>query len=146
VADLKRSAKSKTTIMGAWANDPFGNDTALDWVSGLEDTDDLSLIETTIQAVLDAGEEYLEAPAGDEAIAAADVLARLKGRFYVRNSYTESIDDWVAAHPIKPSPELISKALQALDRILNEPSELLELWEGDDDWRQQIAALKERLK
>ncbi len=132
--------------MGAWANDPFGNDTALDWVYGLEDAEDLSLIEATIQTVLDAGDEYLEAPAGDEAIAAADVIARLKGRFYARSSYTESVDRWVAAHPIKPSPELVSKALKALDRILTEPSELLELWEGNDDWRQQIAALKERLE
>lgn len=92
--------------MGAWANDPFGNDTAMDWVYGLEDADDLSLIEATLQTVLDAGDEYLEAPAGDEAIAAADVIARLRGRFYNRNSYTESVDSWVAAHPIKPSPRV----------------------------------------
>ena len=132
--------------MGAWANDPFGNDTALDWVYGLEGADDLSLIEATLQTVLDTGEDYLEAPAGDEAIAAADVLSRLRGRFYIRNSYTEAVDTWVAAHPIKPSPELVSKALQALDRILTQPSELLELWEDDDGWLQQIKALKERLK
>jgi hypothetical protein len=132
--------------MGAWANDPFGNDTACDWAYGLEDADDFSLIEDTIQTVLDAGEEYLEAPSGDEAIAAADVIARLRGKFYVRNSYTESVDSWVAAHPIEPPADLIAKALKALDRILTEPSELLELWEGNDGWRQHMVALKERLK
>ena len=47
-----------------------------------------------------------------------------------------------------PSPELASKARRALDRILVEPSELLELWEEGDDsgeWRASVNELKGRI-
>ena len=120
--------------MGAWANDPFGNDTACDWKYGLDDVDDLSLIEATIQRVLDVGDEYLEAPEAEEAIAAADTIARLKGRFYERNAYTESVDQWVEKHRLMPSQKLITAALQAVDRVESEPSELLGLWRDSDDF------------
>ena len=135
--------------MGTWADDPFGNDTAGDWKYGLDDVDDLSLIEETIQRVHDAGEEYLEAPTAEEAIAAADTIARLKGKFYAKNAYTESVDEWVKQHPLTPSPELVAAAIEALDRILRQPSELLELWEESPDadgWKRQMADLKERLR
>ena len=132
--------------MGSWANDPFGNDTACDWKYGLDDVDDLSLIEETIQRVLETGEEYLEAPTAEEAIAAADTIARLRGKFYVRNAYTESVDDWVEKHKLTPPRELITAATGAIDRILRCPSELLELWEDDAGWKQQMADLKERLR
>jgi hypothetical protein len=134
--------------MGSWADDPFGNDTACDWKYGLDEVEDLSLIEETIQRVLEAGDEYLEAPEAEEAIAAADTLARLMGRFYIRNSYTESVDEWVEKHKLKPSPELVAAAINAIDRILRPPSELLDLWtDADGDgWKQQMIALKERLR
>ncbi|HXB02212.1 MAG TPA: DUF4259 domain-containing protein [Opitutaceae bacterium] len=137
--------------MGAWANDPFGNDTAGDWADGLDKTEDLSLIEETIQRVLGMGDNYLEAPEAEEAIAAADTLARLRGKYYVRNAYTKSVDKWVEKHRLTPSPELVASAIRAIDRILTKPSELLDLWsEGADsdteEWKQQMVALKERLR
>ena len=60
----------KGNSMGAWDTDPFGNDTACDWIYELEETDDLSLIENTLQRIHDAGPEYLEAPDAEEAIPA----------------------------------------------------------------------------
>jgi hypothetical protein len=135
--------------MGAWSSDPFGNDTAGDWKYGLDDVDDFTLIEKTIQKVLDFGDDYIEAPDAEEAIAAIDTIARLKGRFYIKNAYTESVDNWVASHPLIPTTSLIEKANKALDRILSEPSEILELWgEGEDfeAWRNQIEDLKNRIK
>ncbi len=135
--------------MGAWSSDPFGNDTAGDWKYGLDDIDDLSLIEETIEKLLEVGDDYLEAPDAEEAIAAIDTIARLKGQFYVKNAYTESVDAWVAAHPIVPPAPLIAKALKALDRILSEPSEALELWSESEDfetWKKHIADLKERIR
>ena len=135
--------------MGSWAPDPFGNDSAGDWKYGLDDVHDLSLIEETIDRVIACGDDYLEAPEAEEAIAAIDVLARLKGRFYERNAYTESVDAWVAAHPIVPPPALIGKARQALDRIATEPSELLGLWQDSDhfeDWKRHVAELRTRIQ
>ena len=135
--------------MGAWSSDPFGNDTAGDWKYGLDDVDDLSLIERTIQKVLDFGGDYLEAPDAEEAIAAIDTIARLKGRFYIKNAYTESVDKWVESHPLIPPAALIAAAAKALDRILSEPSEALELWSDSEDfdtWKTHIEDLKERIK
>lgn len=134
--------------MGAWDTDPFGNDTAGDWVFGLDDLDDLSLIESTIQKLHDVGSEYLDASDAEEAIAAADTLSRLKGHFYVRNAYTESLDKWVETHKIIPPQKLVDSAIKAIDRILTAPSELLELWEESDDlpqWKTHLEELKKRL-
>lgn len=134
--------------MGTWSADPFGNDDAVDWIYALEKTDDLSLIAETIQKVLDIDSEDLEAPEAVEAIAAADTIARLKGDFYIKNAYTESLDYWIANHPITPPQELVDSVILAMDRILTEPSELLELWQDSEDfdaWAKEMQDLKARL-
>ena len=135
--------------MGAWSTDPFGNDTACDWAYTLEECEDLSLIQETLRKINAIGPEYLEAPDAEEAIAAADTLSRLKGRFYTRNSYTETVDRWVAKHATNPPPELIAAAIQAVDRILTAPSEALELWQESDEfdsWKNHLEDLKARLR
>ncbi len=134
--------------MGAWSTDPFGNDTACDWKYDQEECDDLSFIEGTFEKLHEIGDDYLEAPDAEETIAAADTLARLKGNFYVKNSFTESLDGWIAAHPITPPEQLVDSAIKAIDRILKEPSELYELWEESDDfeeWKNHLLELKKRL-
>lgn len=135
--------------MGAWDTGIFDNDTACDWACGLKDAHDRALIERTLDAVLDVGDDYLEAPEAEEALAAAETLARLLGRGGVRNAYTEAVDAWVAAHPGRPSPELLDKARRAVARILGADSELRELWEDSDDadaWRQAVEDLQARLR
>jgi hypothetical protein len=135
--------------MGAWDSDPFGNDTACDWTNDAERAADLSFIAKTIEKIHQQGGDYLEAGEAEEAIAAADTLARLRGRFYTRNSYTESIDEWVANHSITPPREMLDSAIHAIDRILTEPSELLELW-GDSkefvEWKKHLSDLQDRLR
>jgi hypothetical protein len=133
--------------MGAWSTDSFGNDTACDWSYSLEEADDLGLVRETIRKVVDSGKEYLEAPDAEEAIAAVEVIARLKRNFGKRNSYTETTDNWVKAHPQQPPSDLVALAVQALDRILQPPSELLELWQESDDfegWKSSLLDLKGR--
>ena len=133
--------------MGAWSKDSFGNDTACDWAYALKKTSGLNLVRETIQKVVDAGEVYLEAPDAEEAIAAVEVIARLKGNFGERNAYTETTDNWVKAHPQQPPQDLVALAAQALDRILSPPSELLELWQEGDDfeaWKSSVLDLKSR--
>ncbi len=135
--------------MGAWDHTTFGNDDACDWGGDLRACEDLSFVEETLDRVIDAGDEYLEAPESCEAIAAAEVVARLQGRSGVRDSYTASVDEWVAAHQLAVPPALAQKAHAALDRILAPPSELLELWEESDDfqlWKDTITDLKSRIQ
>jgi hypothetical protein len=128
--------------MGAWDATSFGNDTANDWAYDLEECDDLSYIEATLQKVLDTGDD---SDAAVQGIAAAEVLAWLRGRPTPVNAYTEKIAAWVAAHPIQPPPAILHKALSALDRIHRQPSELPELWEGNPDWTASVADLRKRL-
>ena len=131
--------------MGAWDATSFGNDTANDWAYDLEGCNDLSYIESTLQKVLDIGEDYLDSDEAVEAIAAAEILAWLRGRPVPVNGYTEKIAVWVASHPIQPSAAIIQKALSVLDRIERPESELPELWEGDPDWLASMADLRKRL-
>lgn len=131
--------------MGAWDATSFGNDTANDWAHDLKKCRDLSCIEAALQRVLDTDDEYLEARVAEEAVAAAEVIAWLLGRPTLVNAYTEKIGAWVAAHPIQPPAATIQKALAALERIQREPSEQLELWEGDPDWVAAMADLRVRV-
>jgi hypothetical protein len=67
----------------------------------------------------------------------------------VRNAYTESLDDWVARHPLTPPRDLLDSSIRALERILTAPSELLELWGESakfDAWKQHLTDLQQRLK
>jgi len=135
--------------VGTWGTGTFDNDQAVDWTYSLEGKTDLSHVEATIDRVLSVGDSYLEADAAQEAIAAAEAVARLRGHFGTRNAYTKTIDEWVAAMDLRPSQHLISKAKDALARIQQEPSELLEGWEGSADaeaWRQTLSELDSRIE
>ena len=133
--------------MGAWSIASYGNDTACDWAYGLENVSDLSPVRETIQKVVDAGEDYLEATDAEEAIAAVEVIARMKGNFAMRDPYTEPTDNWVKAHPQQPPEELVILGADALDRIQRPPSELLELWQESPEfeaWKTSVLDLKNR--
>jgi hypothetical protein len=133
--------------MGAWGVLAFDNDDANDWAYDLEETTDLSLIESTF-AMVEEAEDYLEAPEACHALAACEVLARLKGNFGYQNAYTEKVDVWVANHPNQPSPEMLARASAILDRVTGEDSELKDLWEEGNatDWQQSLEDLRRRLK
>ena len=134
--------------MGTWSVEAFGNDDAADWVNELEDAEDIGPIEDAIDAVLSAGEEYVEAPAASVAIAAIEVLARLGGNPGETNSYTEAADKWVASVQFKPPVELVDKAQAAIARILAGNSELAELWQESDEydaWQASMDDLRARV-
>jgi len=133
--------------MGTWDVGSLQNDAACEWVFELEETTDLSHVERTLRTVVEVGAEYLEAPAAAEAIAAAETIARLKGHWGLQDAYSESLDGWVRAHAQHPPEGLVVLALEALDRIVSEPSELLELWSESDEqeWRESVADLRSRV-
>ena len=135
--------------MGAWGTGIFDNDTACDWAYGLKETNDLSLIECALDKVLKVGAEYLDAREAEEALAAAETAARLKGNWGIKDSYTEKMDEWVETTRLTPPQALIEKALKAIERTLSGPSELLELWgevEGFIAWEESVKDLSRRLK
>ncbi|WP_010586847.1 DUF4259 domain-containing protein [Schlesneria paludicola] len=134
--------------MGTWSVDSFGNDVACDWAYSLEDVDDLSLIRQTLETVLNGSDDYLDADVACEGLAACEVIARLKGNWGVRDPYTETIDNWVASHKVKPPENLIQIALTVIERVLAPQSELLELWEEGDasEWHVAVNDLRERVR
>lgn len=130
--------------MGAWSHEPFGNDAASDWKYGLLEAEDLEPIESTLDAVLEVGDDYLDADLASEAIAAVEVLAKLVGKGTQRDSYTAEVDQWVKQHPRRPNASLMTKAKRALQRIQSPDSELLELWDESEEataWKATMQAL-----
>lgn len=133
--------------MGAWGVLAFDNDSANDWAYDLEESDDLSLVESAFEEVEQVGADYLDQDLACAALAACEVLARLRGNAGYSNAYTAKVDTWVAAHRIIPAPELLVRASAVIDRILGNDSELCELWAGGDgeEWKKATQDLRDRL-
>lgn len=131
--------------MGAWGHETFHNDTACDFTAQLTAAADLGVVEKALGAVLETGDDYLDSDLGSEALAACEVLARLQGRWGVRDSYSEQLDAWIVAHPQTPPKALLDRAVKTIDRIRSESSELQELWEGQDNWIKAVTDLRARV-
>lgn len=133
--------------MGAWGVLAFDNDEANDWAYDLEGVNDLALVEDAFRKVEAAGGGYLEQGDAASALAACEVIARLRGRPGYTNAYTEKVDRWVAEHHVRPSDQLIGRGTAVIDRILGDDSELRELWEeaGDQEWRASVDDLRNRM-
>jgi hypothetical protein len=134
--------------MGTWDIDAFGNDTAADWAFNLDGIDDFSVVEQAFDQVLSSGERSLDAKTADEGVAAAEALTRAKGNGGTPSAYTESVDAWAARLNTYPPAALIAKAAAVVDRVVTQPSELLDLWEETDDderWKDYMADLEKRV-
>ncbi len=130
--------------MGAWGFGHFENDDAADWAADLVEMDDAALIEEAFERVLNAKEAYAEAPEAWCALAAAEVVAALKGAR--GTDLPEEIHGWVEG---KPSPEasLIRRAAEAV-KAIRESSELRDLIDEQDEleeWEPRVADLERRL-
>jgi hypothetical protein len=133
--------------MGTWGPGVFENDAASDFVSDVIDGGGIRALARAIDRVLSLKGNYLEAPDGQEGLAAAEIIARLSGNAGRRSGDTASIDAWVRGQAKVPD-ELVKKAKRSIARILTEPSELLELWTDSDefdDWKRSMEQLAQRL-
>ena len=94
------------------------------------------MIRGALTRVIDT-ENYLEAPESDVAVAAAALVA-------VQCPQGPAIDSvYGPKEPLPDLADLRDLALQALDRVMTEPSELLEIWDGTQGraWRAEIHRL-----
>jgi hypothetical protein len=126
--------------MGAWGTGPLENDAAGDFVYAICNDGGLAAMADAFDHVLEAGDEDLEAPAAEEAVASAAIVARLKDGVPLTGE--DEIEAWIAAEKPVASPDLIAKARGALLRVQTEPSELLELWQDADEFPQFLAGIK----
>jgi hypothetical protein len=105
-------------------------------------------LEQALDRVLKSETNYLEAPDAEEGLAAADIIARMKGSTGAQTSYTALIDAWVERSKSTPSEDMIEKARRSIIRILAEHSELLELWQDSTEfeiWKRNVEEVARRL-
>ncbi|MGW3232919.1 DUF4259 domain-containing protein [Kitasatospora sp. NPDC001095] len=131
--------------MGTWDIGHFDNDSAADFCNGLDDAapgEREALLRSALLGAVRA-EEYLDSDEAVEAVvAAALVAAQCPGGAAVTSAYGPE-------EPIPPlSVELRPLAVEALDRVVAEESELAELWDETESgpaWRRGIRELRDVL-
>ncbi|MGW7288482.1 DUF4259 domain-containing protein [Streptomyces sp. NPDC054847] len=131
--------------MGTWDIGHFDNDTAADFSGTLDDAAESErpgiLREALLRVV--GTDDYLDSDEAAEAVAAAAlVAAQCPGGEAVTTPYGP--DEPVPALPA----DLRLLAVEALDRTLRKPSELMELWDetaAGPAWRAGMAGLREVL-
>jgi hypothetical protein len=126
--------------MGTWGLGTFENDTAADWMAALESRG-APLVAGTLESVANADEEdYVDADAASEALAAAELVAAAHKDD--RSRLPKALADWCLRNDAD-IVRLTPSAARAVRRVLSS-SELVELWdEGDEGaaWRESVEAL-----
>lgn len=124
--------------MGAWGYGNLENDTVLDWVVDLLETEDLSLITESITMVLE--DDYLDADTAAIATGAIEILAALQNR-PGKEEFDDKLNEWIKEHKGKGANLLVT-AQKALEKILLE-SELKDLWEETEEYENWVKTIKE---
>lgn len=132
--------------MGAWGTGPFENDDAGDWSYELGEGG-IAYIRDTLETITTAhAEDYLEAPYCSNAIAAAEVVAAMKGSGL--KDLPEEVTSWLETKPKAP-PDLVKLAREAVSRLITD-SELKDVWdealpEDAELWKASVDDLLKRL-
>ena len=131
--------------MGAWGVLPFENDTAVDWMWNLEEAIDTSVLTDALESV--ASSEALSCGDCEEAVAAAEVVAALRGKS------PGDLPDEVGAflrvqRKQKPPTKLSELAITVVQRIA-EASDLKDRWGRSDRahaWQEAMKDLLQQLE
>ena len=131
--------------MGTWNATPFGNDTAMDWLSDLTaDNGGQALVRSVFARIESTG--YPDAPEAEEAVAAAAVIGAAAtdpvGAIHA------DARRWITTSGFAPDPDVLSRALRVLAAV-GSKSELRDLWEESGQltaWLKQIDTLRERVQ
>jgi hypothetical protein len=132
--------------MGAWGTGIYDNDDAADWGYELE-AGGVAVLDGALAVV--PVDDYLDGYDATAAIAAADVVARLKSAGGETSAYAEAVIGWVEANQDVAWQHLVPPALAALERVAQpENNELYELWAETDsleEWLGVLAEVRSRL-
>lgn len=135
--------------MGTWGINPFENDNAMDWVlEELETPQGRPVLGRALRPVADSEpDEYIDAPSGEIAVAAAAIVAAING-------YPGGELPWQAMRhlrrPEEPRDQLKLLAILAVNRALAVNSELADTYAesspgADAEWRTSMEDLRHRL-
>jgi hypothetical protein len=124
--------------VGAWGTGNFENDDAADWIAGLEEAEGIQPVVVALRSAIADG--YLEAPDCTTALAAAEVVAAIRGK--PATNLPKAAAGWIRQHHPAVDDEVLRLARQAVHRIGTQ-SELLELWQDSDELEDWLATLKD---
>ena len=122
----------------------FENDDALDWIGQCTQSTGTKVVSATLTAALKA--QYIEAPEGSAAVAAAEVVAAARGK--PNPDLPKELRSWLERQPKTELAALSSLAKQVLRKVRDpKASELRQLWsEGKSNrWESRIAELEARI-
>ncbi len=131
--------------MGAWGHGTFQNDDALDLLDDLVDGGDDRMLRDALDTALSSAAGTIEATDASSALAAAEIVAALRGR--PAADLPDEAVDWARGRPA-PSDDLVARARQAVAAVLAD-SELRDLWLETDElpmWQGSVEELRERLR
>lgn len=137
--------------MGTWGYKHFENDSAFDYADILENsTNPEEVLKDTFGHTLTMGN--LDADQGQAIIAfAAYVDSQVNGTVYsTDDSGKLLVDTFPQRHPSLDFTDLKELAYKSVSKVLEQDSELNELWEENEEeyplWRNEVETLIERLK
>jgi Domain of unknown function (DUF4259) len=137
--------------VGTLGVEAFANDDALDWLLELDPADGVRPVLAALERAAGAIDPHLDAHTAAVALAAAELLAALRGRPHP--ALPEMAADWVAAVTLAsptgaaPDEEELALATRALDLVVTS-SALAEIWSqrpDDAEWRSELDRLRLRL-
>jgi hypothetical protein len=131
--------------MGTWNPKPFGNDTALDWLAGLDAASDGTYLAETLDKAAQSSSP-LGAEQSEEALAAAAVIAA--AATHPIGPAPAEAKTWIRTRGFVPSHGFVAAARTLVQRIVAD-SELRELWResgSEARWLDETNAVIERLQ
>ena len=131
--------------MGTWATGSFGNDSAGDWVIDLLENPSYAFLEETLRASIEKSDDPM---LNENAIAAAEVVCIVSTGVKPKDYKEVSHNLTPAIKKLKQRKMPIHLKNLAIQTVvmIEQNSELKELWEGDNDWGAEIQVLKQRLQ
>ena len=124
--------------MGAWGSGSFENDDALDWFAELE-AEGLRAAGHALSAVEQLAPEYLEASTCSAGLAAAEVVAALRGR--PASDLPDDVRAWLAG--VSDDPEALLPTARRAVELIAADSELKDLWVESADYRAWQSAVED---
>ncbi|MEU7861743.1 DUF4259 domain-containing protein [Nonomuraea sp. NPDC049141] len=128
--------------MGTWDVGPFDNDSAADWCGDLHNAAPKrrpALIRKALKGAAGRA-KYLDSDEAVEAIAAAAIVASQRSGVPITSPYAP--DFLLEGGRVEVDDELVALAARALDRVMGEGSEWLELWEESGSSSEAVAVIE----
>ena len=130
--------------VGTWGVGSFENDAAADWLAILPDAlpRTLSLTFRTVIAI--EPDLYLEERDASEGVAAAEVVAAMRGHPGPAAMGRSEVVEWAQEHTDWVHPDLVREAIAAVERVRSS-SELRDLWSNTEHFSRWLAQLEDLL-